>query len=41
MKNKVILIIGGTGALGKTLIEKYHSDNTIIVFSRDLILRLL
>ncbi len=35
MKNKVILIIGGTGALGKTLIEKYYSDNTIIVFSRD------
>ena len=35
MKNKVILIIGGTGALGKTLIEKYHRNNTIIVFSRD------
>jgi UDP-N-acetylglucosamine 4,6-dehydratase len=35
MRNKVILIIGGTGALGKTLIEKYHKSNTIIVFSRD------
>ena len=35
MINKKILIIGGTGALGKTLIEKYHRNNTIIVFSRD------
>ena len=24
MKNKNILIIGGTGALGKSLIEKYY-----------------
>lgn len=35
MKNKKILIIGGTGALGKTLIQKYYDDNEIIVFSRD------
>ena len=35
MKNKRILIIGGTGALGKTLIKKYHQDNTIMIFSRD------
>lgn len=35
MKNKKILILGGTGALGQTLINKYYNDNTIIVFSRD------
>ena len=35
MKNKTILILGGTGALGKTLIKRYWKDNTIIVFSRD------
>tara|TARA_B100000686_G_scaffold105902_1_gene113017 strand:- start:817 stop:1806 length:990 start_codon:yes stop_codon:yes gene_type:complete len=35
MKNKKIIIIGGTGALGKTLIKKYHKDNTIMIFSRD------
>ena len=35
MKDKRILIIGGTGALGKTLIKKYHQDNTIMIFSRD------
>tara|TARA_R100000315_G_C5235342_1_gene147066 strand:+ start:4840 stop:5829 length:990 start_codon:yes stop_codon:yes gene_type:complete len=35
MKNKKILIIGGTGALGQTLIDRYHKTNDIIVFSRD------
>ena len=35
MKDKRILIIGGTGALGKTLIKKYHQQNTIMIFSRD------
>ena len=35
MKEKRILILGGTGALGKTLIKKYNKDNTILVFSRD------
>ena len=35
MKNKKILIIGGTGALGKTLTRRYFKDNTIIVLSRD------
>jgi UDP-glucose 4-epimerase len=35
MKNKKLLILGGTGALGKTLIKRYQDKNTIIVFSRD------
>lgn len=35
MKNKKILIIGGTGALGKTLLKVYQNVNTIKVFSRD------
>ena len=35
MKNKTILIIGGTGALGRTLTKRYYNDNKIIIFSRD------
>tara|TARA_R110002096_G_scaffold117509_2_gene254736 strand:- start:534 stop:1484 length:951 start_codon:yes stop_codon:yes gene_type:complete len=35
MKNERIMIIGGTGALGKTLTRKYTQDNDILVFSRD------
>ena len=35
MKNKKILILGGTGALGRTLTERYYKYNHIIVFSRD------
>jgi len=35
MKNKKILIIGGTGALGKTLTSRYYNDNEIIILSRD------
>tara|TARA_R110000824_G_scaffold385901_1_gene580341 strand:- start:236 stop:1201 length:966 start_codon:yes stop_codon:yes gene_type:complete len=35
MKDKRIIIIGGTGALGKTLIKKYHQENKIMIFSRD------
>ena len=35
MKNKKILIIGGTGALGKTLVDRYYNTNEIIVLSRD------
>jgi UDP-N-acetylglucosamine 4,6-dehydratase len=35
MKNKKILIIGGTGALGKTLIKHYHKSNELIIMSRD------
>ena len=35
MKDKKILIIGGTGALGKSLIKKYYDNNKIMVFSRD------
>tara|TARA_Y100000004_G_scaffold197150_1_gene270043 strand:+ start:804 stop:1748 length:945 start_codon:yes stop_codon:yes gene_type:complete len=35
MKNKKILIIGGTGALGKTLLKRYYDNNEVIVFSRD------
>ena len=35
MKSKKLMIIGGTGALGRTLIERYNRDNDILVFSRD------
>ena len=35
IKNKKILIIGGTGALGKTLIKRYYKSNDLIIFSRD------
>ncbi len=35
MINKTILILGGSGALGKTLIKRYHNDNELIIFSRD------
>ena len=35
MNNKKIMIIGGTGALGKTLIKRYNDKNHILVFSRD------
>lgn len=35
MKNKIILITGGTGSLGKALIKRLNKDNTIIVYSRD------
>lgn len=35
MTNKRILIIGGTGALGKTLIKRYYDKNELIIFSRD------
>ena len=35
MENKKILIIGGTGALGKTLIKRYQKNNEILVLSRD------
>ena len=35
MKDKKILIIGGTGALGKTLTKRYYTDNQIVIFSRD------
>jgi UDP-N-acetylglucosamine 4,6-dehydratase len=35
IQNKKILIIGGTGALGKTLTKRYYDNNEIVVFSRD------
>jgi UDP-N-acetylglucosamine 4,6-dehydratase len=35
MKNKTILITGGTGSLGKALIKRLNKNNTIIVYSRD------
>ena len=35
MINKKILIIGGTGALGKTLTQRYYKNNNIIILSRD------
>lgn len=35
MKDKRILIIGGSGALGKKLIERHTISNDILVYSRD------
>jgi FlaA1/EpsC-like NDP-sugar epimerase len=35
MINKKILIIGGTGALGRTLVRRYQHANELIVLSRD------
>tara|TARA_R110000824_G_scaffold36287_2_gene112959 strand:+ start:17136 stop:18101 length:966 start_codon:yes stop_codon:yes gene_type:complete len=35
MKNKTILITGGTGSLGKALIKQLKQNNKIIVYSRD------
>ncbi len=35
MNNKRILLIGGTGALGKTLVRRYYDTNEVIVLSRD------
>tara|TARA_Y100000592_G_C5473525_1_gene320918 strand:+ start:1844 stop:2794 length:951 start_codon:yes stop_codon:yes gene_type:complete len=35
LTNKRIMIIGGSGALGKVLVRKYYQDNKILVFSRD------
>lgn len=35
MKNKTILITGGTGSLGKALIKRLKKNNKIIVYSRD------
>lgn len=35
MKNSSILITGGTGSLGKALIQRLKANNRIIVFSRD------
>lgn len=35
MIGKRLLVIGGTGALGKTLLKKYYRKCTITVFSRD------
>ena len=35
MKNKKIFITGGTGFLGKSLIERYYGKNEITVYSRD------
>ena len=35
MDNERILIVGGTGSLGKTLIKRYVDSNLVCVFSRD------
>jgi UDP-glucose 4-epimerase len=35
MKNERILVIGGTGALGSTLTNRYYNDNKIMVLSRN------
>ena len=34
-KNKRIFITGGTGFLGRSLIDRLHKDNEIIIYSRD------
>ena len=31
IKNKTILILGGTGALGKTLTKRYFQENGILI----------
>ena len=33
--NQTIIIFGGTGSLGKTLIRRFSRDNELIIFSRD------
>ena len=33
--NQSIIIFGGTGSLGKTLISRFSEDNELIIFSRD------
>lgn len=35
MENQKILIIGGTGSLGKKLVDRYLSNNVLYVYSRD------
>ena len=35
MKNKKIIIFGGSGSLGQTLLKKLYKYNKILVFSRD------
>ena len=35
MKDKRVLIVGGTGSLGKTLIGRLKDNNTVGIFSRD------
>ena len=35
MKNKKIMIIGGTGALGKSLTNRWYNKNDILIFSRN------
>lgn len=35
IKNETIFITGGAGYLGTKIVERYHKDNNIIVYSRD------
>ena len=35
IKNKKIMIIGGTGALGTSLTDRWYVNNKILVFSRN------
>ena len=35
MKNNKILIVGGTGSLGKTLVKRLKQHNTVGIYSRD------
>ena len=35
MNNQKVLILGGTGSLGKALVRKYQEKNKLLLFSRD------
>lgn len=35
IKNKIILIIGGTGSLGQSLVEYFYKSNQLFIVSRD------
>ena len=35
MNNKKIMIIGGTGALGKSLTNRWYGENDVLIFSRN------
>lgn len=35
MNNKKIIIFGGSGSLGQTLIKRLYNDNELMIFSRD------
>ena len=35
IKGQKIIILGGTGSLGKALIDRFSKENELIIFSRD------